>query len=152
MLHLLKDCFEDAPHPRKKEALPCRLHDPGASSTEQEEKTMDLPEKITLDIKYNSDGTLDTSSLIIALESALDGHIRILDWYDETFAQKDYPQLDAEQRQALIASIDTGDYDDIINSDGRQAILDEAAERADVPAWKDEDENKDEVDQALRHR
>lgn len=110
---------------------------------------MDLPEKITLDIKYNSDGTLDTSSLIIALESALDGHIRILDWYDETFAQKDYAHLDSEQRQALIASIDTGDYDDIINTDGRQAILDEAAERAGVPAWSgDEDEDADEDDDA----
>jgi hypothetical protein len=105
---------------------------------------MELPETITLPIKRNSDGTLDASSLIIALETELDGHIRILDWYDETFAQNDYAHLDSEQRQALISSIDTGDYDQIVNSDGRRAILDEAAERADVPAWKSEDEDEDE--------
>ncbi len=105
---------------------------------------MSLPETITLPIKYNSDGTLDASSLIIALESAVEGRMRITDWYDETFAKNDYPHLDDEQRRALISSIDTGDYDEIIDSDGRRAVLDEAAERAGVPTWRGgEDEEND---------
>lgn len=105
---------------------------------------MGLPATITLPVKYNSDGTLDASSLILALENAVEGRLRITDWYDENFAQIDYPHLDDEQRRALISSIEVGDYDEIINSDGRRAILDEAAERAGVPAWRsDEDQDDD---------
>jgi hypothetical protein len=113
---------------------------------------MDLPETITLEVRHNSDGTLDSSSLLIALEKALDGQIRITSWYDETFARLDYPHLDGEQRRALISSIEVGDYDQIINSDGHRSILDEAAERAGVPAWRGEaDEDEDEDDYAPMH-
>jgi hypothetical protein len=104
---------------------------------------MTNPTSITLDLKYHDDGTLDASSLILALEGKLEGQIRITDWYDETFAKADYPHLDSEQRRALISSIEVGDYDTIIDSDGRRAILDEAAERAEVPAWADSDDEDD---------
>lgn len=104
------------------------------------------PSSISIDLRYDRDGRLDASALLIALEGQLEGRIKILDWYDENFAAADYPHLNDEQRRSLIWNIETGDYDEIINQDGKRSVLDEAAARAEVPAWEDQDENDDESD------
>jgi hypothetical protein len=112
---------------------------------------MDLPEKITLDIKYHSDGTLDESSLMLALETAVGGRIRITDWVGESHMREEYPHLDEEQRIGLISSIEIGEYDYAINQDARRTVLDEAAVAAGVPRWdgdEGDDEDADEDDDA----
>lgn len=107
---------------------------------------MDLPEKITLDIRYHADGTLDESSLLLALETAVGGRIRITDWVGESHIRGEYPHLDEEQRIGLISSIEIGEYDYAIDQDTRRTVLNDAAVSAGVPRWdgdEGEDENED---------
>lgn len=94
---------------------------------------MDRPTTITLPVKYDSDGMLDASSLLLALESAVNDRIRITDWYDESRAREDYPHLDDEERRAMIAAIQTGDWDLAIDQNVRKEVLDDAVEAAGLP-------------------
>ncbi|MNU60501.1 hypothetical protein D3C71_496930 [compost metagenome] len=100
---------------------------------------MDLPSEITLPIKFHSDGTLDESSLLLALEAAVGNRIRITDWVGESHIREEYPHLDEEQRIGLISSIEIGEYDYAINQDTRQTVLNEAAVAAGVPRWEGDD-------------
>jgi hypothetical protein len=105
---------------------------------------MSLPDKITLDITYYADGSLNESSLMLALENALGNRIKITDWVGEQAIRDEYPHLDEEQRIGLIAAIDIGDYDYAINQDVRRSILNEAAVAASVPRWEDDEGDEDE--------
>jgi hypothetical protein len=105
---------------------------------------MERPTSISIDLIYDRDGRLDASSLLMNLENALGGRIKVTDWYDENMAADDYPHLNEEERRALISSISTGDYDDAIDRDIRRTVLDEAAASAGLPRWEgDEAEEED---------
>lgn len=98
---------------------------------------MTKPTSITLPLNYNSDGTLDTNSLMLALENALEDRVRITDWYDESSAMADYPDLDEEQRREMIAAISIGDYDEAIDREIRKDVLDKAADFARIDVEMD---------------
>src|SRR5690606_39592598 len=95
-------------------------------------------------VSYDTEGRLDSSSLLAQLENQLGGRIVVTDWIDETMIYYDYPHLDDQQRRALISSVDIGDYDDAINLDIRRNTLDRAAKSAGVPRFEDDDLSDDE--------
>lgn len=97
---------------------------------------MSNPTQITLDLKYDADGILDESTLLIQLESQLGGRIKITDWVGERAIAQEYPHLNEDERRALISSVDIGDYDDAINSDVRRIVLDKAAQNAGLPRYE----------------
>lgn len=108
---------------------------------------MERPTSITLDVKYNRDGTIDDSSLIIELESALGGRLCITDWYGESHAQTDYPHLNEDERRAVISSIQIGDYDEAVDQDMRRATIDSAVIAAGLEGYPDaDDEDADHTD------
>lgn len=102
---------------------------------------MERPTSITLDVKYNADGTIDDNSLIMAIESALGGRLCITDWYGESEAANDYPHLSAQDRRHVINAIQTGDYDDAIDKDLKRSVIDNAVEAVGLEAYPEVDED-----------
>ncbi|NTF17017.1 hypothetical protein G6L37_01060 [Agrobacterium rubi] len=97
---------------------------------------MTRPANVNIDLVYDRDGRLDTSSLIMTLESQLEGRLKITDWYDENLAANDYPHLTSDEIRQVIPEISTGDYDDAIDRDIRRNALDDAVASAGLPRWE----------------
>ncbi|TLX16134.1 hypothetical protein [Rhizobium sp. MHM7A] len=94
---------------------------------------MEQPKSITIPLTYDAQGRLNDASFILALESALQGRLRITDWYGEEFASSDFPHLSQDERLALLGGIEVGEWgENVIDPDAKREQLEIAAARVDV--------------------
>lgn len=87
---------------------------------------MDGPDRISIDVTYDNNGFLIESKLIMAIEEALGGRLRITDWISERMISEEYDLTNKEDIRNFVNNISVGDYDDAIDQDIRREVLDQA--------------------------
>lgn len=93
---------------------------------------------VPLEIFYDKDGSIDEISTMLSFEKALEGRIRITDWFGIEGAKREYPHLNEEQMITLITSLEIGDYDEAIDRDRVREVLDETLTRAGIETYEGE--------------